>query len=143
MGFSDTFPRSRRIQPADLGWSAKAANAAVTGSTFDLSGMNSLTLFVHFTRAAATGTISLSVQAYDEIVAAWVTLQTTAITAGAVTLSAMSLDKATGSASQAYEVRLTGLNFAKVRVNMAAAVTAAGATDLITISALASYQPGV
>ena len=124
-----------RINAADLGWNAKATNAAVTGSTFDATGADGLTVYCHFTRGAATGTISLNVQAYDEVNAAWVTLNTVAITAGASALSAMSVDKATGSASQAYEFRLEKLRFHKMRISMAAAVTAADATDLLTLTA--------
>ena len=134
--------RVARLTPDALGWSAKAANAAVTGSSFDATGADGLTVFVHFTRVAATGTIALSVQAYDEVVEAWTTLQTVAVASGTATLSAMSVDKATGSASQAYEVRLTELRFHKMRINMAAAVTAAGATDLISISAELTAQGG-
>jgi hypothetical protein len=139
---SISFPRTDRLSAAALGWSAKATNGAVTGSEFDATGANSLVLYCHFTRVAATGTISLTVQAYDDLTAAWVTLQTSAIVAGAVTFSAMSLDKATGSASQAYEIRLTNLAFKKMRVNMPAAITAAGATDLLTITGELLYQEG-
>lgn len=134
------FPRRKTLYATDTGISAASCAGAITGSQFGAEGYNNLVLYCNYTRSAGTGTISLSVEAFDDVQAAWFTLQTSAITAGAVALSAMSLDKATGSASQAYEIRLTALNFKWLRIKMAAAVTNATSSDTLTITGELSFQ---
>ena len=141
MGLSYAHPRYNWLPPATVGISAAATNSAITGSTFDVSGFDRMTLFVHFTRVAATGDIDITVEGYDETMSAWVTLQATETVTGVTTLTANTVRKATGSASQAYEVRFTEMCFRKVRIKVAIP-TAAGATDLLSISALCAYFGG-
>lgn len=137
------FPRQQRLAADKLGMKAVATNGAVTGEAFDATGYNCLTLYCHLTRVAATGSISLTLEAYDDMTAAWVTVQDPGVNvAGTVTYSPMALTKATGSASVACDFRVKGLAHQKLRIK-SAVITAAGATDLMTITGLLSYQPGV
>jgi hypothetical protein len=135
------FPKQRRLTTSDIGLNAVATNAAQTGSTFDATGYNALTLFLHFVRVAATGSIELTLEAYDDIKAAWVAVQDPGVNvAGTVTYSPLKLTKATGSASIVCDMRVTGLNHNKLRIK-SSVITAAGDTDLLTVTGILSYQP--
>ena len=131
-------PRYRWVPPAEL-INAAACNAAITSSTIDVSSYDRMTLFLHYTRSAGTGNMDLKVEGYDETVSEWVTLCAVATAAGVSTLTAETLRIATASASFRLEARYKDMTFRKVRVSMAAAVTSATASDLLSVSALLAY----
>jgi hypothetical protein len=134
------FNKQRYVDPKELGMADVPCNAIKTSSTLDITGANKLTLLCFFTRVAGTGNIDLVVDAYDVYKNDWVILQATATAAGVVTMSDAVYRKATGSVSQKYEIRLTDLNFTKIRIRLNAAVAAAGASDLLDVAAIVSYS---
>lgn len=122
-----------RLNAAETGFNASPLNAAITGATFDATGADGLTLYVQTAFSAANGTLKLQVEAYDDVQAAWVILNTISIAAGVGTLSTMSIEHA-ATAALNYEVRLTELRFHKMRLKMLAAVASANASDTVTIT---------
>lgn len=133
------FGRMRHMAPAELGFDAASTITAQTGTTFDATDCNRMTLMVFFTRSAAGAVnLDLTVEAYDESVADWVVINTAAVSGGVQTMTDGTIRKSLASASQKYEVRLTDLFFAKMRIK-SALVTGAGAGDLLSIGAYLGY----
>ena len=131
------FGRMRYIPPAELGFNAVLQTAATTGSTFDATGCNRLTLMVVHTNADATGDLDLTVEAYDPGTEGWVVLNAVSVSAGIQTLTNGTLRKASAGISQSYEIRLTDLFFGKMRVK--AALMTAASTDTLSIGAYLGY----
>lgn len=134
----DRFGRSRYMHGAELGFNDTLVTGAVTGTTFDATGCNRMTLMVTYTRVAAGAVnLDLTVEAYDPGKAAWIVVNTTAISSGIQTMTDGTIRKALASASQAYEVRLTDLFFQKMRIK---SVLVTGATtDTLYIGAFLGY----
>jgi hypothetical protein len=133
------FARTRYLPATELGMAAVPCNNTKTSSTFDATGANRLTLMVFFTRVAGTGNIDLAIDAYDPYKDDWVKINTATVSGATVTMTDCVFRKASGSASQKYEIRITDVLFGKMRIRLDAAVTAAGATDLLDVSAYLGY----
>lgn len=131
------FARQREVPAAELGFNSVACSGAVTGTTFDVTGANRMTLYVIFTRAFGTGNLDLTVEAFSPSLNDWVMLNTVAVSSGVQTLSDGTLRKATGSATCKYEIRLTDLMFRKMRIKSVAVTSAT--TDTLGISAELGY----
>lgn len=131
------FARQRWMPPAELGFNEVTVSGTNTGTTFDATGANKMTLFVFFTRVYGTGNLDLTVEAYAPSVGDWVVLNTAAVSAGVETMTDGTIRKATASTSQKYEVRLTDLFFSKMRIKSAAVTSAS--TDTLSIEALIGY----
>jgi hypothetical protein len=134
------FNKQRYVDPKELGMADVPCNAIKTSSTLDITGANRITLLCFFTRVAGTGNIDLAVDAYDPYKNDWVKLNFSSVAAGVNTLTDGLHRKATASASQKWEVRITDLNFNKIRVRLDSACAAAGASDLLDVAAIVSYS---
>lgn len=134
---SPRFGRMDYLAPAEMGFAEGLCVNAITGSTFDATGANRITLMVFFTRVAGTGNLDLTMEAYDEAKADWVVVNTVAVAAGVETFTDGTIRKATANVTQKYEVRATDLFFAKMRVKSVAVTNAT--TDTLSISAFLGY----
>ena len=131
------FGRMRYLSPAEMGFNAVSQVGATTGSTFDATGCNRMTLMVTHTNVDATGNLDLTVEAYDPGTEGWIVLNTASVSAGVQTMVDGTIRKASAGVSQSYEVRLTDLFFAKMRVK--SALMTAASTDTLSIGAFLGY----
>jgi hypothetical protein len=127
------YPSYKVLSAADLGFSAKLTSAAVTSSTFDASGFNRLTLYIKFIRAAGTGDLDFTLEAFDAAQNDWFPVQAVATATGVSTFTVNTLRKATGSASINYEIRFLDLQFHNLRLKSAAVTSST--TDNVTVTA--------
>jgi hypothetical protein len=133
------FARHRYIHGAELGFNDVSTVGANTGTTFDVTGCSRMTLMVFFTRSSAGAVnLDLTVEAYDPGKDDWVVVNTVSTSSGVQTMSDGTIRKALASTNQKYEVRLTDLLFAKMRIK-SVLVTGAAAGDTLYIGAFLGY----
>jgi hypothetical protein len=127
-----SFTRRKPLSAFDLGFSSQLVTGAVTGTTFDATNYQALTLYFKFTRVAGTGNLDFTVEAYDDAQADWFPLQAIETATGTSTLTLSTIRRASGNVSVNFECRLTELQFHKLRIKSSLVTSAS--TDTITIT---------
>lgn len=93
------------INPVELGVNAQSVNAAVTSSSFDVTGFNQLVVEIDYTYSAGTA-LTLYIETTDSLAGTptWRRLQTQSISSGTSTLSNLLYSKTVSAADQNYSL---------------------------------------